>query len=133
MAMWEPFSDIYGQFHSGCIKVGYYADFFQTNYEDLGVAIGGGNVLAVLTNPFIIAITALLFVLFAVKRSKKSLALLGAAWSYGIVYHFTLGVHKFEFDLMLENREMSFGPMIGFFVGMALITFVVLYVVFQSD
>ncbi len=133
MTLWEPFGNTFSQFHSGCIKVGNYADFFQTNYEDLGVAIGGGDVWAVLTNPFIIAITALLFVLFAIKRSKKSLALLGAAWSYGIVYHFTLGVHKVEFDLLLDNREMSFGPMIGFFVGMALVTFVVLYVVFQSD
>ncbi len=114
-------------------RVGFYSDFLQTNYESLAMGVQDHNIWAVLTNPFSIGVTALLLVFLSIKRSRRGIVLLGSVWSYGIIYHYTLERHKVELDLLSPGNQISLAPMVGFFAGMILVTFVVMYFVFKGD
>ena len=120
-------------FKSAHLKVGFYEDFLQVNFDHLRESAASSDVWAILTNPLIIALSVILLIWFAVKRSRKAITLLGAVWSYGFIYHFTLGLHKQETDPLAGKQVVDFAPLIGFFGGMILVTIVVLYVVFKSD
>lgn len=131
--MWGYLSDRVSFPRQGIVRVGFADGFLFENYEQILLAVEESNVWAFLSNPLIVIITVLLFLLLAIRRSRKGLALLGAAWCYGAIYHFTIADNLQPIEVYGKDQFGNLGQMLAFFAGIFLVSVVALYVVIRDD
>ena len=120
-------------FHPAFLLIRATDGFFSSNYDTLLKAIADGNVYNVLTNPLTIGATVLLMILGIVRKSKKFIAFLFAAWGYGMVYHFSLWRYHDTVGNYIDANFSQAKAISIFFVGFLLVTFVLLYFIFRDE
>jgi len=107
--------------------------FVSDNFEEVRHLVDGKMVFEALINPIILAVMAL-FLLFAIyTKSKKIMMVIFAMYGYSGVYHYTLGGKSLVADNFETAGAADVKTLVFFFVGIMIITAIVLYVTFLKN
>jgi hypothetical protein len=106
--------------------------WFSEQWALLMTALSEKQAWEALTNPYLIGLSAVLFLMGLFLRKTKLIILVVAAWGYIGTYRFSIGgktAGDVAFD-MNAGTVADFGELLTFFVGFVIVTGVVLYLGF---
>ncbi|MBZ0273571.1 hypothetical protein K8I61_16145 [bacterium] len=107
--------------------------FFARNLAGLEAAWAAKNVLAIMTNPFVLAATALMVAFGMWVRSSKVITLALAFWGYALSYHYSWGTHTESISTLGDFEFNELVPIVVFTFGFLASSIAIIYFVFYKD